>query len=415
MKKRLYNKFALAVMSLAFAFTSVSAYDFEAGGLYYNITSTSELTASVCGLADSSIVDLKIPSTVTYKSRTLKVTAIAEDAFRGKKIESLYVPSTISVISDDAFCYCDSLKSVNFAEGVQSLGKSCFEGCSSLRELRLPPNLKYFGDQVICGDPLIKKLVIPDSVTEIGFNNYEFLKSITFGTGSDGLPYIKYGRDAFDSMQKCENLEEIIIKDSEKNFHLSPFSGDKGERIPPFSNCDIKHYYVGRPLSGTEKYYNRYSREDKYKCKQGATGHIGLLEIAGGCKEVPYFYQRIDTLLLGERVSKFSARNICVDSLKLIRCKSITPPNLEDENYISQLTYANLPVYVPKGSLATYQAADGWKNFWEIREYDETTGISTVKTKPQETGHNYYDLQGRKLREPQKGINIIDGKKVLIK
>ena len=29
-------------------------------------------------------------------------------------------------------------------------------------------------------------------------------------------------------------------------------------------------------------------------------------------------------------------------------------------------------VYVPKGTLATYQAADTWKNFWEIIEYEVT-------------------------------------------
>lgn len=107
MKKRLYNKFAMAVMLLAFAFTSASAYDFEAGGLYYNITSTSELTASVCGLADSSIVDLKIPSTVTYKSRTLKVTAISSGAFYG----------------------CQVLKSVKIPEGISCWGNSSFSIC----------------------------------------------------------------------------------------------------------------------------------------------------------------------------------------------------------------------------------------------------------------------------------------------
>ena len=29
-------------------------------------------------------------------------------------------------------------------------------------------------------------------------------------------------------------------------------------------------------------------------------------------------------------------------------------------------------VYVPKGTLATYQAADTWKNFWDIQEFDVT-------------------------------------------
>lgn len=368
---------------------------------------------------------------------------IGESAFVGTRLEKIYlqkcselgrcafvnmrnlreiaIQSELELIPVDCFKRCEKLQEISLPNSLKRIEDDAFSGCRSLRELQLPPNLKYFGDNVIEGDSLIKKLVIPDSVTEIGFYNYEFLKSITFGTGLNGLPYDYKNPMSMRGKIKekqCENLEEIIIKDSEIEFQLYPFWNNSGE-IPPFSNCDIKHYYVGRQLYGTERQFDgRYPFEDKYKCKQGETGHIGLLEIAGGCEKVPYFYQRIDTLLLGERVSEFCARNICVDSLKLIRCKSMTPPDIIViwfGGYVSQMTYANLPVYVPKGSLAAYQAADGWKNFWEIREYDETTGISTVKTKPQETGHNYYDLQGRKLREPQKGINIINGKKVLIK
>ena len=288
-----------------------------------------------------------------------------------------------------------------------------------MRELQLPPNLKYLGDYVIDGDTLIKELVIPDSVTFLGLGNYKYLKSITFGTGLEELPYNRnyyYGMGS-NNFGACKNLEEVIIKDSEKEFAMWVYVNS--QYIPPFTDCDIKHYYVGRPL-GETKLYKHYGNKIYYLCKQGETGHIGLLEIAGGCKEVPYFYQRIDTLVLGENVSVFDSNNICIDSLKALYCKNRFPTSLVGSHggyyyNISNLTYVNLSVYVPKGSLAAYQSAYGWKNFWDIREYDETTGISAVKTRPQETGHNYYDLQGRKLREPQKGINIIDGKKVLVK
>ena len=37
-----------------------------------------------------------------------------------------------------------------------------------------------------------------------------------------------------------------------------------------------------------------------------------------------------------------------------------------------------MKVYVPKGTLATYQAADTWKNFWYIQEFD-VTAIENVE------------------------------------
>ena len=46
---------------------------------------------------------------------------------------------------------------------------------------------------------------------------------------------------------------------------------------------------------------------------------------------------------------------------------------------------------------------------------DETTGITTIEEVSREVVEGIFDLQGRRLAQPQKGINIINGKKVVIK
>lgn len=75
----------------------------------------------------------------------------------------------------------------------------------------------------------------------------------------------------------------------------------------------------------------------------------------------------------------------------------------------------NLNVYVPQGSLSAYQNADVWKNFWNLQEFDPTTGVETIKADGKKADDDIYDIQGRKLNAPKKGLNIINGKKVLIK
>ena len=45
----------------------------------------------------------------------------------------------------------------------------------------------------------------------------------------------------------------------------------------------------------------------------------------------------------------------------------------------------------------------------------ETSGIEGVALDSTFGANSMYDLNGRKLKEPQKGINIIGGKKVLLK
>ena len=46
---------------------------------------------------------------------------------------------------------------------------------------------------------------------------------------------------------------------------------------------------------------------------------------------------------------------------------------------------------------------------------DESTGIQTVANSQQPTANSCYDLQGRRVAEPAKGLYIVDGKKVVIK
>lgn len=51
-----------------------------------------------------------------------------------------------------------------------------------------------------------------------------------------------------------------------------------------------------------------------------------------------------------------------------------------------------------------------------VFDEDETTGISTVKVQNEEvTNGEYYDLMGRRVANPTKGLYIVNGKKVFIK
>jgi hypothetical protein len=73
----------------------------------------------------------------------------------------------------------------------------------------------------------------------------------------------------------------------------------------------------------------------------------------------------------------------------------------------------NATLYVPKGSTDAYQTANYWKAFKEIIEIDET-GIDQIMNDK----HNkatIFTLDGKRINRPQKGINIIGGKKVVVK
>ena len=80
---------------------------------------------------------------------------------------------------------------------------------------------------------------------------------------------------------------------------------------------------------------------------------------------------------------------------------------------------------IPVGKYyATIQYFDAWSDevYWIYFEDElvpievcfESTGIKAIKP-DKETDLPVFDLNGRRLDKPRKGINIIGGKKVLIK
>ena len=55
------------------------------------------------------------------------------------------------------------------------------------------------------------------------------------------------------------------------------------------------------------------------------------------------------------------------------------------------------------------------RQFIGFGDDNETTGIQTVANSQQSAANSYYDLQGRRVAQPTKGLYIVNGKKVIIK
>ena len=83
------------------------------------------------------------------------------------------------------------------------------------------------------------------------------------------------------------------------------------------------------------------------------------------------------------------------------------------ENIFSSDAYINACLYVPNGRKFAYERATPWYKFY-IVEMD-FTGIEDVETEGERVKDVYYDLSGRVVENPTKGMYIINGKKVLVK
>ena len=71
-------------------------------------------------------------------------------------------------------------------------------------------------------------------------------------------------------------------------------------------------------------------------------------------------------------------------------------------------------LYVPIGSEQKYREAEGWKLFTHIVGVEDPSGITTVQTEQNANGA-VYNLSGQRLATPKKGLNIIGGKKIVVR
>lgn len=226
MKKRI--KELVLFVTIMLVSTSATAYDFEVNGIYYNITSQSNLEVEVTYKSlsyyeyqtyknDSYEGEIVIPQTVNYNNRTYTVTGIGTAAFgsssssngtglssgTGCAITSISLPETIVRIKGNAFQKCESLYEIQLPSSLTVIGEAAFS-CSSLRSVNIPDNVEVIGSYAFRSTEL-SSVIIGKGVKSIGtyaFQRCSQLSSVVIGKGVNSI-----GKYAFDG---CSKLLEVF-------------------------------------------------------------------------------------------------------------------------------------------------------------------------------------------------------------
>ena len=227
----------LLIILLSLVSLTASAYDLEVDGIYYNVTSLSDLTCSVTYGDKKYEGTVVIPPTIVYNGRTLTVTGIEKDAFNlyryyGNAIRSLTIPNTISSIPDDALYYCTSLDSLiiqdgdteidlgrpsNYSQGpLYNTPTSYVYVGRNLKKRRYSTSYDDYYDQFYSTN--IKVAEIGDKVTSMPFfYNSKQLKKVIFSKESN----IEIGDSIFMGCSKLSDIPENnnVSKIGKKSFY----------------------------------------------------------------------------------------------------------------------------------------------------------------------------------------------------
>jgi hypothetical protein len=113
--------------------------------------------------------NIVIPATVSYSSKTYRVTKIGDRAFyKCTELTSITMPTSIVDVGDRAFAYCDKLVSVNIPNSVMRIGEWAFCACTNLTSVDIPNSVKKIMNGAFYKCDKLKSVVIPVSVSEIG-------------------------------------------------------------------------------------------------------------------------------------------------------------------------------------------------------------------------------------------------------
>ena len=167
--KKLFS-FFLALL----ATTTLWAYDFQSGDLYYDIISNHEpYTVEVASNDGQYSGDITIPETVDYNGITYSVTRIGMWAFEDcKSLTSITIPNSITSIGESAFSSCSALPSITIPNSVTSIGENAFFLCELLTSIVIPNNVIWIGEDAFLGCIFAKENFINHSSLDAEANNY---------------------------------------------------------------------------------------------------------------------------------------------------------------------------------------------------------------------------------------------------
>lgn len=266
-------------------------------------------------------------------------------AFQKTSLTSVNIPDNVETIAEYAFSNARQLQEVHLPDSLTSLGNYAFEECRSLRTVKIPAKLKEIPWYAFQHCKSLQSVELHDGITGIGdysFNNCD-LREITLPKSTTWV-----GNNAF---QGNTNLSKVTLNEGLIGIGEFAFYETAIDTL----NCPstLRKIY-NSAFAGCRNLSQINLNEGLTRIEAGALANNKATEIV-----LPSSLEYCAGAAFGG-----------CDSLVTIEARSVMPPNTGGDCPLTVNDLTKAVLYVPVWSLAEYQLATGWNQFYTFRTSD---------------------------------------------
>lgn len=321
------------------------------------------------------------------------IKTIGISAFSFSKIESVEIPTSVTTISDNAFD-ASNLTGIDIPLSVTTLGHRALGQCIYMTSVTIPKSVVNFGTDMFWASTSLKEIILEND-----------LESIPDGT-----------------FESCLDLEEVTMPESVKSIGEYAFWNClslKSLRMPEYLDSIGQYaFYRCESLTSLHVPHGVEVLEDGTfsMCKKLRT--VSLPSTLKTIKmDVFYDCKSIETFVFPESVETIETTAFSSIGAKEVYAPWSVPVELGNPWDQRVQFPCGETLHVPIGTADIYANAPVWKYFPNIIEED-MTGIKEpeVLSKDKLQGDApIYDLHGRQHELFQRGVNIVGGKKIMVR